>query len=57
MFGEDIILGTGILKIDDKRRITIPKKTGVEKNDILICRYISGNDYLTILAYKKNYRI
>ncbi len=53
MFGEDIILGTGTLKINDKRRITIPKKTGVEKNDILICRYISGNDYLTILAYKK----
>lgn len=26
MFGEDIILGTGTLKIDDKRRITIPKK-------------------------------
>ena len=53
MFGEDIIFGTGTFKLGDKRRIIIPKKTGVEKDDILICRYISGNDYFTISAYKK----
>ena len=50
MFGEEMILGSGTLKIDKKNRLCIPKKaTGIDNNDeAMVIRY--KEDYIEIYS-------
>lgn len=51
MFGEDIITGEREISIDNKRRIVIPKFTGIEENDRLICIYENDNTFFEIINF------
>lgn len=50
MFGDEIILGSKDVTIDNKYRIVIPSFTLAEENDLLVGRYIERNNYITIHA-------
>lgn len=55
MFGDELILGQGNLKIDNKGRIFIPAHTCVEENDKIILEKLTKDNevYLKLHVYKK----
>lgn len=48
MFGEEIIVTNRPLKLDDKRRITIPSYTGVEEEERLHIMFSPLKEYLLL---------
>lgn len=48
MFGEDLILGETISKLDSKNRIFLPAFTKVEKDEKLIIQTIENNNGLAL---------
>lgn len=57
MFGEEIIIGEGILTLGEKNRIVLPKFTGAEKFDIIIPHFNRERSILSFYSSKEFYEL
>ncbi|MBQ8132181.1 MAG: hypothetical protein IJ193_06795 [Bacilli bacterium] len=57
MFGDELIVGEGILTLGQKNRIVLPKFTGAEKYDIIIPHYNREKSILSFYSSKEFYEL